>query len=211
VGVRVQLTLAGTGVTGPDLAALKAALQTKIVGALNAVPPGGAVRRAKLTALAMEDGRIVDARVFLTPEGGAEVEDLTLAAGEVMSVNTPVQFSQPQTEQAVTATLDVQVSAVLPIHLTPGTTEVQATGAIDSAFTSYLATRASDSPLTVDGVAAAIRDDTRFALIRSETIVTVESGQRFFQLTDGVGSYAPAPNERLRKQTLSVDVREGGV
>jgi hypothetical protein len=39
----------------------------------------------------------------------------------------------------------------------------------------------------------------------------VESGDRFFQLTDGVGSYAPAPNERLRKQTLNVDVREGGV
>ena len=210
VSVRVQLTLAGTGLSGSDLTALKSTLQDKLVAALNALPPGGTVRRAKLTALMMEDARIVDAAVFMTPEGGAEVEELNLAAGEVIAVNTPIQFSEPATEQAVTTTVDVDVSAVLPIHLTPGTTEAQATAAIDSAFTSYLAARASDQPLTVDGVAAAIRDDSRFALVRSDAIVTVESGDRFFQLTDGVGSYAPAPSERLRKKTLGVDVREGG-
>jgi hypothetical protein len=211
VSVRVQLTLAGTGLSGSDLAALKAALQDKLVAALNATPPGGSVRRARLVALVMEDARIVDARVFLTPEGGAEAEELTLAAGEVISVNTPVQFTEPQTEIAITTTVDVQVSAVLPVHLTPGTTQVQATEAITNAFDSHLTTRASDAPLTLDGIAAAIRDDSRFALVRSDAIITVESGERFFQLTDGVGSYAPAPNERLRNQSLNVEVREGGV
>ncbi len=211
VSVRVQLTLAGTGLSGSDLAALKAALQDKLVGALNATPPGGSVRRARLVAIVMEDPRIIDARVFLTPEGGAEAEELTLAAGEVISVNTPVQFAEPQTELAITTTVDVQVSAVLPIHLTPGTTQAQATEAITNAFNSHLTTRASDAPLTLDGVAAAIRDDSRFALVRSEAIITVESGERFFQLTDGVGSYAPAPNERLRNQSLNVEVHEGGV
>jgi hypothetical protein len=129
----------------------------------------------------------------------------------VISVNTPIQFAEPQTELAITTTLDVQVSAVLPIHLTPGTTLAQATEAITNAFNSHLTTRASDAPLTLDGVAAAIRDDSRFALVRSDAIITVESGERFFQLTDGVGSYAPAPNERLRNQSLNIDVREGGV
>jgi hypothetical protein len=211
VGVRVQLTLAGTGLSGSDLASLKAALQEKLVAALNATPPGGSVRRARLVALVMEDARIVDARVFLTPEGGAEAEEMTLAAGEVISVNTPIQFTEPQTELAITTTVDVQVTAVLPIHLTPGTTQAQATDAITNAFNSHLTTRASDAPLTLDGVAAAIRDDSRYALVRSDAIITVESGERFFQLTDGVGSYAPAPNERLRNQSLNVEVREGGV
>ncbi|HEX6047168.1 MAG TPA: baseplate J/gp47 family protein [Pyrinomonadaceae bacterium] len=211
VSVRVQLTLAGTGLNGTDLASLKAALQDKLEKTLNATPPGGTVRRARLVSLVMEDARIVDARVFLTPEAGAEAEELTLAAGKVLSVVKPIQFSEPQTEVAVTTTVDVQVSAVLPVHLTPGTTQAQATEAITNAFNSHLATRASDAPLTLDGVAAAIRDESRFALIRSEATVTVESGERFFQLTDGLGSYAPAPNERLRNQSLNIDVREGDV
>jgi len=211
VSVRVQMTLAGTGLSGPDLASLKTAVQDKLVATLNATAPGGAVRRAKLVALVMQDARIVDARVFLTPQGGVETEELALAAGVVIGIITPVQFSEPQTELAVTTTVDVQVSAVLPVHLTPGTTQAQATQAIDNAFTSHLTTRASSAPLTLDGVAAAIRDDSRFALVRSEAIITVESGERFFQLTDGVGSYGPAPNERLRKQTLNVEVREGGI
>ncbi len=44
---------------------------------------------------------------------------------------------------------------------------------------------------------AAIRDDSRFALIRAEATVTVETGERFLQLSDGVGEYMPGPGERL--------------
>jgi len=120
-------------------------------------------------------------------------------------------FSPPQTEEAVTTRVSVKVSAMLPVHLTPGTTQANAQQAIESALTSHLATRSSDAPLTLDSVAAAIRDDSRFALIRNQATVTVESGTRFFQLTDGVGSYAPAPNETLLKDQLNIDVREGGV
>jgi uncharacterized phage protein gp47/JayE len=211
IHMRVLLTLAGTGLSGSEFAAVRAALEGKLVTALNAVPPGGSVRRARLVSVAMEDQRIVDAQIFLAPEGGEEVEELTLAAGEVLEVITPVQFSQPLTEQAVTTRVDVKVSALLPVHLTPATTLTEVKQAIDNAFTSHLTTRAADAPLTLDGVAAAIRDDSRFALVRSDAMITVESGERFFQLTDGVGSYAPAPNEMLRKEALDVQVREGGV
>jgi uncharacterized phage protein gp47/JayE len=211
VNVRVALTLAGTGVTGPEFSTLRAALEAKLVKALNEVPPGGTIRRARLVAIAMEDPTVIDARIFLAPEGGEELEELTLNAGEVLEVITPVQFSQPQTEVAITTRVDVKVSAILPVHLTAGTTLAQAQQAIENAFVSHLATRAADAPLTLDGVAAAIRDDSRFALVRSEAVLTVESGERFFQLTDGVGSYAPAPTETLRKEALDIEVREGGV
>ncbi len=211
VNVRVALTLAGTGVTGPEFATIRASLEARLVKTLNAVAPGGMVRRARLVAIAMEDERIVDARLFLAADGGEESEELTLNAGEVLEVVTPIQFSQPQTEQAVTTRLDVKVSAQLPVHLTPDTTLAQAQQAIDNAFVSHLATRAADAPLTLDSVAAAIRDDSRFALVRNEAMITVESGERFFQLTDGVGSYAPAPTETLRKEALDVAPREGGV
>jgi uncharacterized phage protein gp47/JayE len=211
INVRVALTLAGTGVTGPELTGIRGALETKLTSALNAVPPGGSVRRARLVSIVMEEPRIVDARVFLSADGGEETEELTLNPGEVLEVVTPIQFAQPETEQAVTTQIDVKVSAQFPVHLTPGTTLAQAAQAIDNAFVSHLATRAADAPLTLDGVAAAIRDDSRFALVRAEAMITVESADRFFQLTDGVGAYAPAPTETLRKEALDVSVREGGV
>jgi uncharacterized phage protein gp47/JayE len=211
VNVRVALTLAGTGVSGPDLSSLQQTVQAALVPALNGTPPGGAVRRSKLLSLVMTDSRIADAKIYLSSDGTAETEELTLNAGEVLQVVTPVVFSPPQTEEAVTTHVSVKVSAVLPVHLTAGTTQASTQQAIDSAFTSHLTMRSSDAPLTLDSIAAAIRDDSRFALIRNEATITVESGERFFQLTDGVGSYVPAPNETLQKDQLTVDVREGGV
>jgi uncharacterized phage protein gp47/JayE len=209
VSMRVALTLAGTGVPGAELGPLQKAIETRLLAALRALPPGGTVRRAQLAAAALADERVVDARVFLAPDGGAEVEELALAANEVLDVATPIQFSAPTTETAATFIVSVKVSAQLPVHLTAGVTETQAASVIDKALTSHLATRASDAPLTFDSLAAAIRDDTRFALIRADAVVTVEAGGRFFQLTDGVGSYAPAPGERLETQTLNLEVREG--
>ena len=211
VHVRVTLTLAGTGVSGPELSSLQQSLEAVLIPALNATPPGGSVRRSKLLSLVMTDSRTADAKVYLSSDSGAEAEELSLSSGEVLQVVTPVVFSPPQTEEAVTTRVSVKVSAMLPVHLTPGTTQANAQQAIESALTSHLATRSSDAPLTLDSVAAAIRDESRFGLIRNQATVTVESGTRFFQLTDGVGSYAPAPNETLLKDQLNIDVREGGV
>ncbi|MDM0110704.1 baseplate J/gp47 family protein [Variovorax sp. J22R133] len=211
VQVRVALTLAGTGLAGPELSTLRGTVEQQLVALLNAVPPGGTVRRAPLTAAVMQDPRLVDARIYLAPEGGEESETLTLASGEVLDVATPIQFDTPQTETASSAQLDVQVSALLVLHLTAGTTQAQAQQALDNAMASHLATRAPDAPLSFDSLAAALRDDTRYALVRDESTVTVESGDRFFQLSDGVGNYAPAPNETLRKQSLDLQIREGGL
>jgi uncharacterized phage protein gp47/JayE len=211
VDVRVQLTLAGTGLTGPELTSLTATIDQKLQAFFTKTGPGATIRRARLAALVLEDPRVVDAQVFLRPVGEAEVEELTLASGEVLEVIPPIQFSQPLTEQAVQTTVSAKVSAVLPVHLVPGVTAAQASQAIQLAMTSHLGTRRFDAPLTVDGLTAAIRDDSRFALIRQDILVTVESGDRFFQLTDGVGIYTPAPNETLQKDVIDVQVQEGEV
>ena len=211
VSVRVELTLTGTGVSGSELAALKAELGPRLVDALNATPPGGTVRRSRLISIALQDERIVDATITLIPAGGSETTELTLPTGEVLTTVTPIQFATPKTEEVVSRTVDVIVSATLPVHLTPGTTQAEVSQAINNAFAGHLSTRTAELPLTLDSVAAAIRDDTRFALIRTDATVVVEAVDRFFQLTDGIGSYAPAPNERLGQGTVAIDVREGGV
>jgi hypothetical protein len=113
-------------------------------------------------------------------------------------------------EGAVDVPSTARVSALLPVHLPPGVTSAQATTAITAALSSHLASRTAALPLTFDSLAAAIRDDSRFALIRSQATVTVETAGRFMQLSDGVGSYAPAAGETLTSGELNVDSREGG-
>ncbi|HSD78382.1 MAG TPA: hypothetical protein VLA98_13305, partial [Solirubrobacteraceae bacterium] len=211
VGVRVTLTLAGTGLSGAEEAALKDATTQRLSDLLRALPPGGTVRRAQLAALVLQDERIVDATVELRPEGREPTETLQLASGEVLELGAveygPVAAERAAAPGATTST----VSAVLPVHLLPGVTAAEATTAIDAAFDAHLASRAPGAALTVDGIAAAIRDDTRYVLVRGDAQATVEAGERFLQLTDGVGSYEPAAAETLQRGTVTVDVREGGV
>jgi uncharacterized phage protein gp47/JayE len=212
VNVKGTLTLAGAGLSPPDTAALTASLEGKLADYLTRIAPGGTARRAQMTALILSDSRVVDAKVTLTPQGQSEVEEWTLEAGQTLDVVRPFTFvTGAEQAQAADATTS-RVSATLPIHLAPGITLANASDAINLALNGFLATRRPDAPLTVDGLAAAIRDDTRFALVRGDTLVTVETADnRFLQLTDGVGSYAPGANETLQKGDIGIEPREGGV
>lgn len=211
ITVRVALVLAGTGVSGSDFATLKSSVEARLQPYLADLPPGGKARRAQMLKLVLDDARIADAVVTLLPEGEGEVDELELPSNTILEV-AGFTFPTLTVEQAGAApTIVATVSAILPIHLVAGITVAQATSAIQTALDGFLASRAPDQPLDVDRLAAAIRDDTRFALVRGEVIVTVESAGRFLQLTDGVGVYNPAPNERFQKGEISLDPREGAL
>lgn len=205
------LTLAGTGVAGEDLAALQRDVGGRLEAFLRDVAPGAVVRRAQLAALALQDPRVVDAAVELRPAGREATDTLELAQGQALELGA-VTFGPAQTERTPEAAATVStVSALLPVHLLPGVTAAAATTALNAAFDSHLASRSPSAPLTVDGLAAAVRDDTRYVLVRAEAQVTVEAGDRFRQLTDGVGEYALGPAEALQRGVVSIDVREGSV
>jgi Baseplate J-like protein len=211
--LRVELTLAGSELAAGELASLQGGIESRLASHLSNIAPGGAVRKARLSALVLADARVTDARVVLLPEGADETEELTLGASEVLDVVKPFTFPSPAFEHAPgpAPAITAKVSATLPIHLVTGVTLADASQAIQLAIDAHLASRRADAPLTLDGLAAAIRDDTRFALFRKEALVTVESDSTFRQLTDGIGSYAPAANETLRKESINIPPREGGV
>jgi hypothetical protein len=210
VRATVHLMLAGTGLNGTDLAALQASIEEKLAKVVTELPPGGSLRQSRVSALLLEDARIVDGRVeFQFEDAASAAPDFSLEPGTTVDLIRPVQFDSPETELAPTAIVPVKVSALLPIHLTAGTTRAQATTAIENAVATHLSTRATDAPLTFDSLAAAIRDDSRFALIRAEGHITIEVGDRFLQLTDGAGEYRPGTGEALQRSDLAIDVREG--
>jgi len=209
VGVRVTLTLAGSRLAGGALTAINNEAEGRLRPYLTGLPPGGKARRAQMLKLILEEPQITDAQVSLLPEGEDETDELQLPADTVIEVSTFV-FPPPTFEDggAGAATLST-VSLLLPIHLVAGVTLTQATSAITPAVDSYLASRSPSAPLDVDGMVAAIRDDTRYAIIRPDVLVTVEGGGRFWQLSDGVGQYALGANERLQKDQFTIDLREG--
>lgn len=209
VAVRVELVLAGTGVSGAELDEVTSGVEDRIAGRLAALAPGATVRLNALTAAALEDQRIADAAVSFTEHDGTPVPTLVLQPGQVLDVVRPFTIPPPTAEQAgpVIATV-ADVDLVLPIHLLPGVTLESATSAITLAVDGHLAGRGPADPLTVDGIAAAVRDDTRYGLVRELVTVLVEHQGRFVQLVDGQGSYTPGPAETLRRRGL--DTPEDG-
>ncbi len=210
--VQVELTLAGTGLPESEIVPLKKQIEDKISKHLTDIPPGGTVRRAQLSTLVLEDKRLVDVRVLLIPAGQSAVENLTLNSGEVIEVLKPFEFPLIAPEQLPgPVARKAKVGAFLPLHLVVGITEADVETALNLALTSFLSTRRIDAPLTVDAMVAATRDDTRYALIRDEALLTVEVGDTFLQLSDGLGEYRLVENETLEKDQVNIEVREGGV
>ena len=209
---RVHLTLAGAGVGGSELTTLEAGVEQALVALVGGLGPGGLVRQSRVSALLLQDARLLDARVdFQFEDSSASAPDFSLESGAVAELLLPVVFDAPETEQAPSATTTAQVSVFLPVHLTAGTTLTEAATAIGNAVAAHLSTRAPDAPLTFDSLAAAVRDDSRYALVRAEGRITIEAGERFQQLADGAGEYRPGPGEVLQKSDVAIDVREGEV
>ncbi len=211
VTVAVTLLLAGAGASGAELDSLKKDLQDRLGIYFKGIAPGGTVRRAQMLSRVMEDSRIADASMSLIPVGGEPAGELQLAPGEVLEVDG-YSFPATTSENTPPASVTSVAGAVIPVQLAPGVTAAEAQSAIELAFGSHVAERAPDRALTADGIIAAIRDETRYIVLRADLVATVETSDgRFVQLTDGVGSYAPADGEKMSKGTVSVQVREGSL
>ena len=202
--VTATLTLAGATLPTADVDAIQAAVKGKLGDALKAIAPGGAVRRAQLTALVLADARIVDADIAVTANG----QEVTALPGgtvlDVQAIEVTSSFENAADAPAVTSS----VSVTLPLHLVGATTQAAAQAAIESKLDAHLATRTSAAPLTFDGLATAIRTDAQFALVRPEGLVTIESQGKFRQVGDVAGQqYVPQTNEKLVRGAVVLEVR----
>ena len=207
VTLNVALTLAGAHLSDNERLQLENGIASRLTTYLESLPPNGTIRPARLTTLVLEDARVVDAAVTLEPT----VIGQPLTA--VLEV-TNVRFAPPLFELAPAASpaTSADVTVDLPILLVSGVTAAQATSAIQQAVATYLAGFTTNTPLTVANLLAAIRNDTQYAAVRPETLVTVEdAGGLFLQLSDGVGTYTPASNETLQLAALNLAVREGNI
>lgn len=206
IDLEVTLTLAGSGVS--DLAALQAEVQTTLSGALNAITPGGAVRRGPMLSTLLADSRILDATILMSLDGGPPAESAQLADGSALAVGT-FTFPPAATETEAVAPA-VQADVEIPIILAGAATATEAQDALRLAVESYLVTPPSGG-LTVDAMIGAVRDETRYAVVREGVSVTFEADGRFIRLTDGQGSYVLLQGQTVTLRTYTAAVQEGSL
>lgn len=210
ITVHIEFVMAGSGLIAEELEQVKSSIQNNIESYLSHIAPGGIARQAKMVSLILADERIIDAHISLVPETGEAAESLILEDNQVFDVQTPFVFTKISAEEeAALQARTSNVTAFLPIHLQAGITEIEARSAIDTALAAYLSTRSATAPLSVDTMVAALRDETRYVIIRSEATITIEVDTDFMQLSDGLGEYIPQNNETIQKEALTVDVQEG--
>ena len=212
VRVSVQLTLAGTGVAESEVGGLKQGVESAIRGYLDKLAPGAKARRAQLSSLVLADNRIVDCVISLLPGDQPAVAELSLSANQVIDTITPFDFPLIESEELpAPLARSVSVNAIVPYIPVAGVTEQEARDALQLAFDSFISTRSAGNLITVDELAAVLRDDSRYALVRADMIVTVEVEETFLQLTDGLGSFNPEADDSLGKGNVSFELREGGI
>ncbi|HVE70030.1 MAG TPA: hypothetical protein VNI54_01580 [Thermoanaerobaculia bacterium] len=202
--VSAVLTLAGASLPTADVDAIHASVEAKLREALQAIVPGGAVRRAQLTALVLADTRIVDAGIDVTSDGA---ELTSLPEGTVLEVKG-IEITSSFENAAGAPAITSSVSVTLPLHLAGATTQAAAQATIESKLDAHMATRTSAAPLTFDSLANAIRNDAQFALVRPEGLITIESQGTFRQIADTAGQqYVPQATEKLVRGPVVLEVR----
>ncbi|WP_456788809.1 baseplate J/gp47 family protein [Cellulomonas sp. P5_C5] len=208
VQVTATVVLAGSGVGGAELVSLQEALEERVSAVLRDVPPEGTARQGPLSAAALTDPRIVDA-TFILSVGGEPQASVTAPVGTVLAPVRPFTLLVT-TESGTGPSADVLVDAVVPLHLAPGVTAADAEQALSLAARSWAGTLGAGTAITVDGFIAAVRDDTRFAVVRSDVALTTEAGDRFLRLGDGLGAHPVGTDDRVEIRSVAIEVREGG-
>lgn len=208
--VSVSLTLSGPGVATAELGALQEGVEERVAEHISGVPPGGTLRQAQLSSAALSDARIVDASFELSL-GGPPAASVTAPAGTVLAPVQPFTFTVTNETGAAATGGTIHLDALVPVHLLAGVAAAEAQAAIDAAAASYVNRLTGGATITADGLIAELRDDTRYQIVRRDVVVTLEAGDRFLQLADGVGAHPVGPSDRVALRTVSVDVREGRV
>lgn len=214
LSVEVTLTLENAVFPESDFDALKQDAETRLAAEIDKVSPGGTIRRGPLIAALLQDSRILDAAIVLTPATGTSGDSYQLADGTGLDLQRPFSFPAPEILNdagAIAGNVPVDVDIILPVALQPGETAASAELAVRLAAETYLTTvTAAGTPVDFDGLAAAVRDETRYVLDRAAASVTVETAGTFLQLTDGVGQFTQTTGKSMRIRMLQLPQSNDG-
>jgi hypothetical protein len=205
---RADLVLAGASLPTSIVQDVKDGITERIAKYARELGPGESLRAARLISLAMQDDRVADAKIAVTADGSpVSVDSYTLPTGKAAALDStaPVTFGTIVFEQSAAAqpliiSLDADLTATT-LSLEKTALEAQLKTALE-AFANGLQPSAS---VTFDQLATAVRDDTKYALVRSRSVFAFdEEGAGFTELRDNDPAYNVPLNGTIRVRNVRV-------
>ncbi len=189
----VDLVLAGSPLPTSSVADVEDGVALRLTGYAQGLGPAAILRRAQLVSLAMQDARVVDAKIAVTSDGAPVSGDTyTLPTGKTATLDSsaPVTFGTVTFEQAGPAQPPViQVDADLAVA-SMAVTQPALEASRKAALGAFLAGLAANAAITFDQIATALRDDTDYALVRSQSVIAFDQeGGGFTELRDNDPAY----------------------
>ena len=215
IGLILDLTLAG----GPQPTSVVEEIKDGIVQVLrdyiDALPPNGVVRPARLVALALRDERLVDVAVTCSVGGAVISGPSDLPTGRSATLVEPIQFSSIAFEDspAVAQLTQVFLDLYLEVKLLSGGVdgpasldELQATLQHElEPLLGNLQAGTSQDRLSFQMIQQAVRDDALFVLRPQNSVATLEDESgTFTELRSGDPPYQLLAGITLVLRTLEL-------
>jgi hypothetical protein len=206
---RVELVLAGASLPTSVVSDIRDGVTERLTRYARDLGPGDALRTAAIVSLAMQDPRIVDARITITADGTAvSGATYTLPTGKAASLDAtaPVTFGAvtfedaAASQQAVIVHLDADLSAT-SLTIARAALETLLRGRLEA----FVAGLQPNAAVTFDQLAGAVRDDTKFALVRSRSVFGFDQeGGGFTEVRDNDPAYSVPTAATVRVRALRV-------
>ncbi len=190
LGFQVDLVLAGASLPTSELADVKDGISERFATHVRGLAPGAVLRKARLSALVLEDERAVDATLAVTADGSPVSEDSwTLPTGKAAALagGTGVSFGSVRFEDEADTGQLLQTRVDADLAITDLTTDLDSLRTqVTSALETLLAPLSPGATVSFDQLAAAVRDDEKFVLRRAASVVTFDREDGgFTELRDG--------------------------
>lgn len=203
---RIDLRLA----PGTDAAAQARArdgVAERLVRHARALKPGDTLRRARLSALVLEDSSITDATIAISADGTAVSGDAFALPADRAAETGPdsITFGTVAVEGDTSGGDAVRVDAHLVLAERSATAEA-ATAAARSALGRVLEARAPGAALDFAAVLAGLRNDASYVLDPARSVLTLMlPGDAFLELRQGDAPFTPAAGTRITLGDVVLD------
>lgn len=201
-----RLVLTGGSRPVAELEDIRTGLTERLAGALAALPPGGRLAATRAAVLALADERIADLDLAFTVGGESGRAEVALPPATSARPVTPITLPPPAYTDAGAPGVQVrlQVRVIGPVQLFGTTTLPAATEAIRGRAQAWLT---SVTALDFAAFAAAVRDDTAYALVLEDVALVLERDGRFEQLVLASPVRPVGPEERPELAAVELEVR----
>jgi len=208
LGVHADLVLAGASLATSVLAEVRDGITERITGYISGLGPAGALRVSRLVSLVLQDNRVADAKVTVTADGHPiNADGYALPTGKTASLDSgAVSFGEVRFERSASPRDAVLIQLDANLAATSLTIKKDALEtALKAALENFLGELSPNTAITFDRIAAALRNDAQFALVRSQSVIGFEQeGGGFTELRDNDPAFVIPAHGTLRVRGVHI-------